>query len=283
MNERNLKDLINCDSTDNEKMMEAAKEKLRWYTFEASEEEFDVEAVDVLVRFLRDVEPELGGISEDEKDKSVHVQMRRVIEWNRGKIAAAVVIGVLTLTLASIIVGNSLGNSLAWEDGGFFKWLQRDKKGQTIITSPNDLGIEDGNVKYYHDISKLPEEYRKYIEKLRKIEEIKGCEIEYIEVYEVTDTIRIGVILVLEKEKRLEVGIMIFEKEVSVIRENYDNLEYKYTKCKGNNVYDVFTKINMEGNEERLISFYENNIKYFLTGELDIDFLEKIALKYMEL
>lgn len=281
MNERNLKDLINCDSTDKEKMIESAKEKLRWYTFEASEEEFDVEAVDALVKFLRDVEPELGVILEDEKDKTVHVQKRRVIEWNRGKIAAAVVIGVLTLTLASIIVGNSLGTSLAWEDGGFFRWLQRDKEGQTMITSPEELGFDIGREKWYERIEDVPVEYQQYLVSPEVVEELDGYTVENIKIVETNIVKKVSEVLVTKSNKRLILGVMVYGEEVVVVRERYDDLEYQYTKS-GRFEQDIFVKKTEEEGLEYSLFFYQNNKKYYVSGQTDLSELESIAEQFFD-
>ena len=45
------------NGNDNRQLIEAAKERLRWYTVEASEEEFDAEEVDALVNLLSTLEP----------------------------------------------------------------------------------------------------------------------------------------------------------------------------------------------------------------------------------
>lgn len=281
MNERNLKDLINCDSADKEKMMEAAKEKLRWYTFEASEEDFNVEAVDALVKFLRDVEPELGVISEDEKDKSVHVQKRRVIEWNRGKIAVAVFIGVLTLTLASIIVGNSLGTSLAWEDGGFFRWIQRDKEGQTMITSPEDLALEIGSIRTYSDFSKVPEEYQHYLMKPEEIEEMGRTEVKKINVSENSAFVKVNEIILFEGDIEIKLGVTIFEDKINVVRDSYDDYEYLETENNSICEYNIFSKTNYDMEIEYAICFYDGNKKYYISSCMMLDELKNIANNYM--
>lgn len=282
MNERNLKDLINCDSTDKEKMMEAAKEKLRWYTFEASEEEYDVEAVDALVRFLREAEPELGVISEDEKDKSVHVQKRRVIEWNRGKIAAAVVIGVLTLTLASIIVGNSLGTSLAWEDGGFFKWLQRDKEGQTVITSPEDLGMEDGKIEFYYKISEVPLEYQNYLIEPDILDRQSNMSIQAIRINVEGAFLKISENILMNNDNELKLGVVIFEDELSVVRDSFDDFEYLRSENNGICEQNIFAKRTCDMEIEYAICFFESNRKYYISSQMSLDKLRDIANNYMK-
>ena len=41
----------------NKQLIEAAKERLQWYTLEATDEEFDEEEVDALVELLNKLEP----------------------------------------------------------------------------------------------------------------------------------------------------------------------------------------------------------------------------------
>lgn len=281
MNERNLKDLINCDNADKEKMIEAAKETLRWYTFEASEEEFDVAAVDALVRFLREIEPELGVASEGENDKSTHVQKRRVIEWNRGKIAAAVVIGVMTLMLASIIVGNSLGTSMAWEDGGFFKWLQRDKEGQTMITSPEDLGMEDGRKVFFYEMSEVPEKYQHYLIEPNIISGLEEVDLEFVLLYETMAFQRISERLLVRTGGTIECGVTIFEGEARMVRDTYDKYEYQYSTMGSSGTLDIYAKENANAEIEYMLVAYCDNKKFCVSGQQTLDDLIELADVYV--
>lgn len=281
MNERDLMDFINCESTDKEKMIEAVKEKLRWYTFEASEEEFDVEAVDALVRFLREAEPELGEAPETENDIQMPVQKKRLVKFSYGKIAAAVVIGVLALTLASVIVGNSLGHSLAWEDGGFFKGLQRDKEGQTMITSPEDLGMDLGIVEFYYELSEVPKEYQQYLVDPINVEGLEMADVELTLVHKTIAFQEIGTELLLEKEKKIECGVTIFENETRVIRDSYDEFQYQYSIKKEECTIDVHVKENTDKKIEYMVCMYDNNKKFFVSGEMEINDLVFILESYV--
>ena len=282
MNERDLKDFINCESADKEKMIEAVKEKLRWYTFEASEEEFDAEAVDALVRFLREAEPELGEAPEIENDIEMPVQKKRVIKFSYGKIAAAVVVGVLALTLASVVVGNSLGTSLAWEDGGFFKLLRKDKSGQILITSSENLGIEDEVVQYYYETDNVPVEYRAYLIEPIDIDGLVKMEIEFVKIHKARAMINISANILVGYDERIECGITIFEDELRVVRNSYDEYDYQYS-IQTNKVLEIYEKKNKEGEKEYAVVCYENNNKIYVLGQLEVDILVDIAESYLEI
>ena len=125
-NVKNLLDLSKYDGTDKKKTVEEVKAKLRWYTFEASEEEFDPEEVDMLVKFLRETEPALRTatavaelITETAPEQQKNNDKSKIIRFSWKKISAAVSIGVLALTMA----GTCRGTSQAWKDGGFLHWL----------------------------------------------------------------------------------------------------------------------------------------------------------------
>lgn len=281
MNGRNLMDLINCDSEDKEKMIEAVKEKLRWYTFEASEEEFDTEAVDALVKFLREVEPELGKTSEKENDKPEREQKKRVIKLNRGRIAAAVVIGALVLTLASVIVGNSLGTTLAWEEDGFFRWLRKDEKGQTMITSPEDLGMGIGSTRLYSDFLKVPTEYRQYLIKPEEIEGLEVAEVNMINVIEDGAFVKVNLILLLDETIEIKLGVTIFEDAKNVVRDSFDDYEYLETENNGICEQKIFSKRNHDMKMEYAICFYDSNKKYYISSCMMLSELKDIANSYM--
>ena len=282
MNGRNLMDLINCDSEDKEKMIEAVKEKLRWYTFEASEEEFDAEAVDVLVRFLREVEPELGKTSEKENDKTEREQKKRVIKLNRGRIAAAVVIGALALTLASVIVGNSLGTSLAWEEGGFFRWLRKDEKGQTMITSPEDLGMEKGTIEFYDTISDVPLEYQYYLVEPNVIGRKSNTSIKSISINIESAFVRICENILIDNNMEIKLGVVIFEDEISVVRDSFDDFEYLRSENNGICEQDIFSKRNYDMEIEYAICFFDSNNKYYISSRMVLDELKDVANNYMK-
>ena len=265
MSRKNRTNLMKC--TDREQMIKEAQEKLRWYALEASEEEFDEEEVDKLVTFLEKEEAEL---------LAKQVESKKIVKFSRWGIVAAGVIGALVLTLA----GASMNSAQAWEAGGFFHWLQKDKDGQTMVTSPEGLGLDIGQPEWYYEYEDVPEEYRKYLFVSGIISELGKGELEGIVIEKGIALQKISEFWVVEGNKEVNVGTMVYEGEVRVVRDKYEQYVYQYSYIENNYEHDVFEKENDSGEKEYSIFFYEGNKKYFVIGQLDVEAMIKLASQY---
>ena len=266
MDKKNRKNLMEC--IDREQMIKDAKGKLRWYALEASEEEFDEEEVDKLVTFLEKEEKEL---------LARNVGSKKIIGFNRWGITAAVIIGVLGLTLASA----SMNSAQAWETGGFFNRLRRDKEGQTIITSPDGLGMDVEQPVYYYELEDVPEKYRKYLFVSEIINELEDWEMEVVVVEKSIALQKVSESWLVGGKPKMNVGVIIYEGAVRVVRDSFDEFVYQYSYEASNYKHDLFEKDSTDGEKEYSIFFYDGNKKYFVTGQLDVEMLKNLAIEYM--
>ncbi|MBE5892601.1 MAG: hypothetical protein E7286_04375 [Lachnospiraceae bacterium] len=265
-NRKNKKNLMECN--DREQMIKDAQEKLRWYALEASEEEFDEEEVDKLVIFLEKEEAEFWAKKVGDK---------KIIGFNRWGITAAVIIGVLGLTIA----GASMNSAQAWEAEGFFNRLRRDKEGQTMITSPDGLGMDVEQPEYYYELEDVPEEYQKYLFVSDIISELGEGELDGIVVENSDAFQKVRESWYVKGNKKLSAGVVIYEGEVRVVRDKYDQYRYQYSYSVDNYEHDIFEKEDANGEKEYSIFFYDKNKKYFVAGQLDVERMKELAIEYM--
>ena len=285
-----------------ERLVEDAKKELRRLTLEATAEEFDPEKVNTLVTLInqyetkatedpRKVEKELERFrsyvdfyQEENKEivgKAEKTEKAGKLLRFRGKgfwIAAAACLVLL------LIAGSSFGEVNADENTGFFHWLKKDKTGIFAITSPKENGIEinDSEAKGYSTMEEIPEEYQQYVIKKDSISQLKEYEFQGYWCQK-TSTFSMFEELFFKEEKTIKLGVTIYPDEVRIITDTFDNYNYLHTNYIGEKELDVYVKEENTGKLNYMIMFYEENRKYFVAGTEDMEILEAVSEKYMNL
>lgn len=290
------------NGNDNRQLIEAAKERLRWYTVEASEEEFDVEEVDALVNLLSTLEPvETEEIQSDEEALMrfhAYVEMREAEDGisvadehankktNNG-LAVFVRTHKFIATAAAVLImvmiaGGSLGAVNASKGNGFFYWLKKDKEGMTMITSPENLD-NNTSVEYaveYSKVEDVPREYQEYLVDVSGIEQLDGYKQQYITIQ--SDAKYIGIKRYFTDDtmqKNIYMGVFMYPEKVGLYSEVYlgenleDNIEVEQNE-------GVLGKENPDGDMEYTLFFYKDNVRYYVEGNIDKALLEEIAKEY---
>jgi len=293
----------------NEQLLIDAKARLQWYVVEASEDEFDAEEVDLLVSLISKLEQQTEATSlqkekelerfhtyvdlykEDEVVRECKKQenVKRVEEKTTKKIlhfsGKGLLIAVAACFVLVIVAGSSFGEVNAGEDTGFFHWLKKDKTGTLAITSPdkNSVGMEDIIKGVYGNIEELPEEYRQYMMECGDVELLQGFELQgyWCEKGITFNKVR-------EEFKKsggdiiINLGVLIYPDNVTVTRETFENYDYLHTNYVDERELDVFVKEEEMGKLEYMVLFYENNKKFFVSGNEKVDLLEAVCEEYMK-
>lgn len=290
---------------DNTQLIEAARTRLQWYTLEASEEEFDAEEVDALVNLLNTLEPvnveetqsaevilerfhEYVAMRDAEEgvasDKSSEIKKKYSVPTafvkNHKLIATAAAIFILI-----IVTGGSLGAVNASKGNGFFYWLNKDEKGMTMITSPQNMGeglMVEKEIEYA-SIDDVPEEYREYLVDIEEIEVLRDYDLIYITVHH--NEGYFGVKRCFENSKtkeRIYVGNFIFPDRVILTRETHLSKALENDTIE-NQEEGVLIRENPDGNEEYTIYFYKDNIQYYVEGNANKNVLLEIAGEYRKI
>lgn len=301
---------------DNKSLIQEVTKRLDWYTMEASDEEFDADEVQTLLKLLdslkgEEKEEELpveealdsfwkycekrqeeerilaadGKESEENrktKPEKKEGRMRQFL-WYFHKHRIAVVTAV---ALIVIMLGGSWQMAVnAEKHGGFFWWMDKNEEGTTLITAPegenrdSEKSIEEN----YYSLEDVPYAYAQYARIPFEISSLDkdNYSLSHIEVTKSNkaDTVNDY----FEKEEEiLCFEVMVYPQEILRVRENYPG----YAFCEefendGINL-EVFEKEEENGKQRYVIYFYYGNKKYAVFGIDSKEKLKEIAVEYLQ-
>ena len=296
-----------------EQILEDAKRRLQWLTMEASDEEFDPEEVEMLVGVIKryesqpqerpeEIEKELERFrayvayyNEEEclekqgtekaiaeKQSAEKRKVGRLLHFP-GK---GFLIAVAACLVLLLVAGSTFGEVNADENTGFFHWIKKDKTGTLAITSPgqSSVGMEENVEAKYSSIDEVPEEYRQYVVEKDRISlleeyEFQGCWYEEGLTFSMIREEFVN----SDNGKILNFVATLYPDEVRVITDTFENYDYLYNNPIGDKEQEIFVKEEKDGSLKYMIIFYEDNKKYYVSGNDELEFLEKVSEEYMKL
>lgn len=302
---------------DNESLIQELTKRLDWYLTEASEEEFDAEEVQTLMKLLdslktdqdddiNDEFPVEEALSDfwkycEEREEDERILAAAEEEERKGQIfekrtkqekevKAHKILRffhrhkVGTVAAAAVLIVILLGSSWqvvanAEKHGGFFWWMDKNEEGTTMITSPDGLDERNGNkvAEYYYKINDVPEEYRKYAEIPLEIPEIREYKLKEIKIVVRETASALHVFLQGENNIIVHFQIVIYPDEILRIREGYPGYDF-IGEFENNGIkYEVFEKDEKDGKQNYIVYFYYDNVKYAMTGIEDENLMKEIA------
>lgn len=285
---------------DKESLIREVTKRLDWYTMEASDEEFDADEVQTLLKLLdslkgEEKEEELpveealdsfwkycekrqeeerilaadGKESEENRKTEPEKKEGRMHQFlwyfHKHRIAVVTAVALIIIML-----------------GGFFWWMDKNEEGTTMITAPEESDIKISDI--YDKVEDVPEEYKEYAlipfelsgfiggdYNLSRIEVIKSNKVDSI--YDYFEN---------EKEEILYFEIKRYRQEILRVRETYPG----YVFCEefendGINL-EVFQKEEESGKQRYVIYFYYRNEKYAVVGVDSKEKLKEIAVEYLQ-
>ncbi len=291
---------------DNESLIQEIQKRLDWYTMEASDEEFDADEVQNLLKLLDGLTPEeeKDRLSSDEvvdnfwkycaereeeerilaeADETEKKKEHKVLHYLQKHRAVAVAAAVLIV----IMLGGSWQMAVnAEKHGGFFWWMDKNEEGTTMITSP-ETHVRDSIKKVkenYYSIENVPQIYKKYVDSPYKIMQLyeEQYTMSRIQIVKADESDTVYEFYNNGQDEMLYFEIKIYPKEILRVRETYPG----YVFCEefendGINL-EVFSKQEDNGNQSYIVYFYYGNEKYAVAGTNDKEFLKEIAVKYQE-
>ena len=291
---------------DNESLIQEIQKRLDWYTMEASDEEFDADEVQNLLKLLDSLTPEeeKDRLSSDEvvdnfwkycaereeeerilaeADETEKKKEHKVLHYFQKHRAVAVAAAVLIV----IMLGGSWQMAVnAEKHGGFFWWMDKNEEGTTMITSP-ETHVRDSIKKVkenYYSIENVPQIYKKYVDIPYEIMQLyeEQYTMSRIQIVKADESDTIYEFFNKGQDEILHFEIKIYPRKILRVRETYPG----YVFCEefendGINL-EVFSKQEDNGNQSYIIYFYYGNEKYAVVGTNDKDFLKEIAIKYQE-
>lgn len=306
---------------DNESLIQELTSHLDWYMTEASEEEFDVEKVQAMMKLLDSlksdekekieeklpVEEAVGDFwkyceareeeerlllgaeessesdstsgskkAEEQKDSKFH---RLLLAFHRHRLVAvaAVVLAVILLGGSWQVVAN------AEKHGGFFWWMDKSEKGTTMITSPEEVeNSESSKVEKYYSVDKVPEEYRDYVEKICKIDNISEYKFNYVKI--IKGTYKDNVYVFFENgDKFFRFEIITYPQEILRVRETYLAYSLEEEFEDEGIIFSILSKKEYSGEITYLMCFYYNEAKYIIMGNSDKNHMKNTIIQYKNL
>lgn len=301
---------------DNKSLIQEVTKRLDWYTMEASDEEFDADEVQTLLKLLdslkgEEKEEELpveealdsfwkycekrqeeerilaadGKESEENRKTEPEKKEGRMHQflWYFHKHRIAVVTAV---ALIVIMLGGSWQMAVnAEKHGGFFWWMDKNEEGTTLITAP-ELGHGDPENRIeenYHSLEEVPDVYAQYARIPFEISHLVGEKYNLSRI-EVIKTDKADTIsdYFQKDEETLYFEVMLYPQEILRVRENYPG--YSFCEEFENDDIDleVFEKEEENGKHRYVIYFYYGNEKYAVVGVESIEKLKEIAVEYLQ-
>ena len=298
---------------DKESLIREVTKRLDWYTMEASDEEFDADEVQTLLKLLdslkgEEKEEELpveealdsfwkycekrqeeerilaadGKESEENRKTEPEKKEGRMHQflWYFHKHRIAVVTAV---ALIVIMLGGSWQMAVnAEKHGGFFWWMDKNEEGTTMITAPEESDIKISDI--YDKVEDVPEEYKEYALIPFELSGFIGGDynLSRIEVIKSNKVDSIYDYFENEKEEILYFEIKRYRQEILRVRETYPG----YVFCEefendGINL-EVFQKEEESGKQRYVIYFYYRNEKYAVVGVDSKEKLKEIAVEYLQ-
>lgn len=291
---------------DKESLIQEIQKRLDWYTMEASDEEFDADEVQSLLKLLDSLTPEeeKDRLSSDEvvdnfwkycaereeeerilaeADETEKKKEHKVLHYLQKHRAVA----VATVALAVILLGGSWQMAVnAEKHGGFFWWMDKNEEGTTMITSP-ETHVRDSIKKVkenYYSIENVPQIYKKYVDIPYEIMQLyeEQYTMSRIQIVKADESDTIYEFFNKGQDEILHFEIKIYPRKILRVRETYPG----YVFCEefendGINL-EVFSKQEDNGNQNYIIYFYYGNEKYAVVGINDKELLKEIAVKYQE-
>lgn len=301
---------------DNKSLIQEVTKRLDWYTMEASDEEFDADEVQTLLKLLdslkgEEKEEELpveealdsfwkycekrqeeerilaadGKESEANRKTEPEKKEGRMHQflWYFHKHRIAVVTAV---ALIVIMLGGSWQMAAnAEKHGGFFWWMDKNEEGTTKITAP-EISIEETEKcikENYYSLEDVPSEYVQYTMIPFEISTLDedGYKLNRIEVTksDKTDTISD---YFQKDEETLYFEVKVYPQEILRVREIYPG--YSFCEEFENDGIDleVFEKEEESGKKRYVIYFYYGNKKYAVFGVDSKEKLKEIAVEYLQ-
>ena len=291
---------------DNESLIQEIQKRLDWYTMEASDEEFDADEVQNLLKLLDSLIPEeeKDRLSSDEvvdnfwkycaereeeerilaeADEPEKKKEHKVLHYFQKHRAVVVAAAVLIV----IMLGGSWQMAVnAEKHGGFFWWMDKNEEGTTMITSP-ETHVRDSIKKVkenYYSIENVPQIYKKYVDIPYEIMQLyeEQYTMSRIQIVKADESDTIYEFFNKGQDEILHFEIKIYPRKILRVRETYPG----YVFCEefendGINL-EVFSKQEDNGNQNYIIYFYYGNEKYAVVGINDKELLKEIAVKYQE-
>lgn len=303
---------------DNESLIQELTKRLDWYIMEASDEEFDADEVQTLMKLLDNLKTEEDNIedelpveealddfwkhceereeeerlllgTEEEKDKSEPVAEKEEDKPREGKLHKvlwyfhrrrfAVVAAVVLVVM--VLGGSWQVVANAEKHGGFFWWMDKNEEGTTMITAPEGVDINSDNyvIGEYYNIKEIPENYSEYVEEIVEMEGNSTYLFNFAKIIKNKYNDTVYVYM-NNVDDTLRFEIRIYPQEIQRVRETYPGYTFEKEFEDGGINFDVFSKEESSVEYTYIMYFYYGKEKYIVIGRNDEERIQDIVIAY---
>lgn len=305
---------------DNDSLIQELTKRLDWYMMEASEEEFDADQVQALMKLLDslkteedkiNVEEELpveeavsdfwkycGEREEEEKllhDSEPHFEEKEERKEDHkenrkdGKVHKVlwffhrhrVAVSAAVILVVIMLGGSWQAVANAEKHGGFFWWMDKSEEGTTMITSPEGT-VEDFDNCELERYDSIEEVPERYRNYVEQV-----CEIQAISEYDFSySQVLRGYhkdkmyVYMVKDKSTICFEIIIYPQKILRVRETYIGYTFERQFEDGGIVFDVLSKEEKLGENKHLIYFYFGKAQYVVISEFDEKDLQNIVVEY---
>lgn len=303
---------------DNESLIQELTKRLDWYIMKASDEEFDADEVQTLMKLLDNLKTEEDNVedelpveealddfwkhceereeeerlllgTEEEKDKSEPVAEKEEDKPREGKLHKVLWYfrrRRFAVVAAAVLVVMVLGGSWqvvanAEKHGGFFWWMDKNEEGTTMITAPEGGQQVSSNaeVEGYYSIEEVPEEYRDYVEEIFEIDNVSESMFDYVKVHRESHGDTVSVFM-KNNDNIIRFQIKTYPQEILRVRETYPGYVFETEFEDEGIIFDIFSKEEISGENTYLMYFYYGKEKYIVMGRNNKSVLQDIVVEY---
>lgn len=293
-----------------EEKIKEIREKLDWYTFEASEEEFDEEEVDWLVQRLcrleeTDVTPGQEPGSDFARFKEYLMEKRedaiRCGAGAVGKRAESIVTGekasgkkrtgtwripavaaAAAVLVVAVLAGGTMGVTNAEKEGGIFNLIRKDENGEkwVILPQKEKFTLEDDKQENSDGKEELLKEYQDDIIAVETMDSLADYELKEVEVREYSAYVEISYRMSKGTEEILITDCVYKNSQIVVKEETFERDTYQGTEEVEGLSLDIFSKEDSDQELDIAVGFWVDNHQCRISGKNDSEQLKKIAVEY---
>ena len=301
---------------DNESLIQELTSRLDWYMMEASDEEFDAEQVQALMKLLDSLKSEEEKIEElpveeaaedfwkyceereaeerlllgaeeseasdnafdgKEKEERKESKFRGLLRFFHRHRLVAVTAAVLVVI---VLEGSWQAVANAEKHGGFFWWMDKSEEGTTMITSPEGADVfSNSKVGNCYNIEDIPKEYKEYVEEILEIPSISAYVFNYAKIHKEKNDDIVS-ILMTDDDDIIRFQIKIYPQEILRVRETYPGYVFEREFEDEGIIFDIFSKKELSGEKTYLMYFYYGKEKYIVMGRVEEYILQDIVIEY---
>ena len=213
------------------------------------------------------------------KKSGVGKKSSRIVNFvYRHKITAAVVVLFMVL-----LMGNTI-YAVTNPENGFFFWMKRDDSGVEMFTSPEGL---DGSMEkietIFYDRESVPEWAKEWVGIEANMELPEEYEWQYYEANEMENRKHAtSYYLNSDIKTDLLLGVWIYGDQVSYFREGFAEYNYIDGYTIVEEEMSIYKKTEQTGENFYIVCFYEENCKFYVRGQDNLDELKNFAKKYLD-